>query len=118
MTQQHEIARPQPRLLVRAGQRLVDGALALTRSAGDLVMPPLCLACHAPLAEHDSLCASCWSQITFLRQPLCDRLGVPFAFDMGEGAVSPRPRSPTHQPTTAPALLRPMMARCAASSTT
>ena len=32
------------------------GALA----AADLVMPPLCLACHSPLAAHDALCPACW----------------------------------------------------------
>jgi len=61
---------------------------ALARAAADLAMPPLCLSCHVPLAVHDALCADCWRQIDFLRPPLCDRLGVPLPYDIGERAVS------------------------------
>jgi len=58
----------------------------LRRTAGaiaDLVVPPLCLSCHAPLTSHDSLCPSCWGKIDFIRPPLCDRLGLPMPFDTG-----------------------------------
>lgn len=60
----------------RLGGLLRSGARAL----GDLVLPPACLACHTPLAEHDSLCAGCWRSIIFVRPPLCDRLGLPMPF--------------------------------------
>ena len=52
-------------------------------------MPPVCLACHGPLAAHDSLCARCWSGIAFIRQPLCDRLGIPLPFDPGGPGTGP-----------------------------
>jgi ComF family protein len=65
---------------------ILRGAAA---ALADLVIPPLCLSCHRPLSAHDSLCAGCWSQIAFIRAPLCDRLGIPLPFDLGEGpAVS------------------------------
>lgn len=54
----------------------------------DLVMPPVCLACRAPVAGHDALCASCWREIDFIRPPLCDRLGLPMPFDTGGPMIS------------------------------
>src|SRR5262245_40981709 len=58
------------------------------RAASDLILPPSCLACREPLAEHDTLCAGCWRQIEFIRPPLCDRLGIPMPFDAGGTMVS------------------------------
>lgn len=54
----------------------------------DIVTPPLCLHCHKPMATHDALCAACWSKIDFIRQPHCDRLGIPLPYDAGAGTVS------------------------------
>lgn len=54
----------------------------------DLIMPPVCLSCHAHLGGLDALCASCWSGITFIRPPLCDRLGSPMPFDTGGVMIS------------------------------
>jgi ComF family protein len=64
------------------GLRRVVGTIA------DLLMPPLCLSCHAPLNSHDALCPSCWSKIDFIRAPLCDRLGLPMPFDTGGSMIS------------------------------
>jgi ComF family protein len=63
----------------------------LRRAAGaiaDLVMPPLCLSCHAQLSSHDALCPTCWAKIDFIRAPLCDRLGLPMPFETGGAMVS------------------------------
>jgi ComF family protein len=57
-------------------------------AAADLIMPPLCLACHRPLAAHSAICARCWSGIDFIRAPLCDRLGMPLPFDVGGTMIS------------------------------
>jgi ComF family protein len=54
----------------------------------DLVMPPVCLVCRTPLGSHDALCARCWREIDFIRPPLCDRLGIPLPFDVGDGTIS------------------------------
>lgn len=58
------------------------------RGAADLIMPPVCLYCRKPLAEHDCLCGKCWREISFIRPPLCDVLGTPLPFDIGPGAIS------------------------------
>jgi ComF family protein len=54
----------------------------------DFIVPPVCLGCQKPLGSHDCLCAACWCQITFIRAPLCDRLGWPMPFDTGGLMVS------------------------------
>ena len=58
------------------------------RRALNWLIPPSCLACHAPVAGASGLCAACWSKLQFIEAPYCDRLGTPFPFDEGEGAVS------------------------------
>ena len=68
-----------------------DAAAALRSAAAvvaDLVVPPLCLACHRPVSSHDAICARCWSDIDFIRAPLCDRLGIPLPFDIGGTMIS------------------------------
>jgi ComF family protein len=39
-------------------------------------------------AEEGSLCAACWSRLRLIEKPYCARLGTPFAYDLGEGALS------------------------------
>jgi ComF family protein len=58
------------------------------RSILRFVMPPLCLACHAPVATDHALCIGCWSTVAFIEPPVCDRLGIPFPYEPGEGVVS------------------------------
>ncbi len=53
----------------------------------DFLMPPLCLACRAPLAQHNSICAACWRDVSFIAEPVCHRLGIPLPFDPGGGPV-------------------------------
>lgn len=72
------------RLGRQGGERLAGAA----RACADFVVPPVCLACQRPLGSHDSLCASCWQRITFIRPPLCDRLGIPLPYDPGGKAIS------------------------------
>ena len=54
----------------------------------NIIMPPVCLACHTPIASRDAVCPACWQKITFIRPPLCDRLGRPMPFDAGDTMVS------------------------------
>ena len=68
--------------------RISEGFETAARLAVDLILPPQCLACGTRTAEPRSLCASCWHGLTFVDAPLCDRLGIPFPYDPGEGAVS------------------------------
>jgi len=56
--------------------------------AADLLVPPVCTSCMAPLAVHDALCPACWREVAFIRPPLCDRMGVPMPFDTGGPMIS------------------------------
>ena len=56
----------------------------------DLIFPPACMACRGAVAAHGALCAACWGATRFIERPYCERLGTPFAQDLGnEGLVSP-----------------------------
>ncbi len=54
----------------------------------DRVFPPVCLACDAPISDHQHLCAPCWAQIVPITAPICPVLGLPFAMDLGRDAKS------------------------------
>ncbi|MEQ1865550.1 MAG: ComF family protein [Micropepsaceae bacterium] len=61
----------------------------MARGAGrallDLVLPPLCLKCREPVAEPQSVCATCWHALRFLAPPHCAQCGLPFPHALGEG---------------------------------
>ena len=76
-----------PRARSSAGVRA--GVHALLRQAADLVLPPQCLSCAAPLAAHGALCPGCWARLRLIERPYCARLGTPFPHDFGAGALSP-----------------------------
>ncbi|SFK32604.1 hypothetical protein SAMN05444581_10625 [Methylocapsa palsarum] len=62
----------------------------LALAAADLVFPPACLHCRGATETAGSLCPTCWSQVRFIERPFCERLGTPFAMDLGaEGLLSP-----------------------------
>jgi ComF family protein len=54
-----------------------------------LVYPPSCVACQGATAEAQGLCPACWGGIGFIERPYCERLGTPFAIDLGAGLISP-----------------------------
>jgi ComF family protein len=70
------------------GAALGGWALGPVRYAVDLILPPVCLACHEPLASHGALCARCWQQIHFIHAPLCDKLGLPLPYSAGDVTLS------------------------------
>jgi ComF family protein len=66
-------------------------AAALARLSGLVVsaaLPPLCPICREPLGMHGGLCPGCWSKLTFIAPPYCERLGIPFTYDPGPGVLS------------------------------
>jgi ComF family protein len=73
----------------RAGGGLIDRMDRMARGTGrallDLVLPPLCLKCREPVAEPQSVCATCWNELRFLRAPHCAQCGLPFPHALGEG---------------------------------
>jgi ComF family protein len=54
----------------------------------DFVLPPLCPACRGLVDAPRGLCADCWSKLSFIAQPYCERLGLPFVYDPGPGVLS------------------------------
>ncbi len=59
------------------------------RSLLRIVYPPVCIACGQATGEPHTLCGRCWAEIRFIERPFCERLGVPFAVDLGMSLVSP-----------------------------
>jgi ComF family protein len=53
--------------------------LSLGRGVLDVLLPPGCAQCHAPVARHGQLCAACFQSLTFITEPLCRSCGLPFA---------------------------------------
>lgn len=53
------------------------------------LLPAHCLCCHASVTEQGSLCASCFSRLSFLTGSLCWQCGLPFALATEEGARCP-----------------------------
>src|SRR6201993_2536158 len=71
------------------------GALRLARSAWshasrlalDIALPTLCVACREPVSG-EGVCAQCWAKLSFIAQPYCPRLGIPFIYDPGPELLS------------------------------
>lgn len=63
-----------PEALRRAGQ--VAGWVG--RAALDVLLPPQCLTCDAPVDTPGQLCATCFGLTAFITDPCCDRCGAPF----------------------------------------
>ncbi len=65
-------------------------AAALRATLGlaiEVGLPPLCAACREPV-HGEGLCAGCWSKLSFIAPPFCERLGIPFPYDPGPGVIS------------------------------
>ena len=78
-----EVERPTPR-----AARLAGALRASLRFALDVGLPPLCPACRQLIGDGGALCASCWSRLSFIAPPYCERLGIPFVYDPGPGILS------------------------------
>lgn len=68
--------------------QISTGLSRIGRWGLDWLIPPQCLACRAEVADGASLCVACWSKLSFIEPPYCDRLAIPFPYDQGEEAVS------------------------------
>ena len=77
------------------GSRRTDGGCAVAgrrvaprlRPVVDVALPQLCATCREPV-EGAGLCPACWSKLSFIAPPYCERLGIPFPFDRGPGLLS------------------------------
>jgi ComF family protein len=68
-------------------KRAAGAALNVFRATLDLALPQLCAACREPV-EGKGLCPACWSKLSFITRPYCERLGIPFVYDPGPGILS------------------------------
>jgi predicted amidophosphoribosyltransferase len=57
------------------------------RTALDIALPTLCVACREPVAG-EGVCANCWAKLSFIAPPFCPKLGIPFVYDPGPGLLS------------------------------
>lgn len=69
-------------------KRFARALRAPLRLALDVALPPLCPACREVVGESAGLCASCWSKLSPIERPFCERLGIPFVYDPGPGILS------------------------------
>jgi ComF family protein len=69
-----------------AGWSRLGGAV-LSRAL-DAVLPTQCGACGSAVTAAGALCIDCWRRVDFIERPYCARLGLPFAHDLGPGALS------------------------------
>ena len=73
--------------LRRALNACRDAFAHLPRLALDIALPTLCVSCREPV-DGEGVCAECWSKLSFIAQPYCPRLGIPFVYDPGPGMLS------------------------------
>jgi len=69
--------------------RLRRASADFARQALDIVYPSSCPICFSAVQQDGFLCTDCWSKTPFIERPFCERSGVPFAHDLGDGLVSP-----------------------------
>ena len=68
-----------------ASQCCSQANFSLLRSSA-LASPPN-RRCREPV-EGRGLCPACWSKLSFITRPYCERLGTPFVYDPGSGILS------------------------------
>ncbi|HDZ72909.1 MAG TPA: ComF family protein [Aurantimonas coralicida] len=64
------------------------GTGAVGHAIGRLLFPPVCPGCQAAVTGVDTVCPGCWAKLRFIERPYCEVLGLPFAYDLGEGFLS------------------------------
>jgi ComF family protein len=74
---------------VQAGRfgRIAGVVRAALGLAANVALPPLCPACREAVGS-PGLCPPCWSNLSFIAPPYCERLGIPFPYDPGPGVLS------------------------------
>ena len=75
------------RMFAQKRKVLLSRAAEGTARLLDLIFPPLCASCRAPVGAAHNLCAECWRKVTFIDGPGCSVCGFPFEFDPGPGAI-------------------------------
>lgn len=74
----------------RGSQPLWNGWIRrFGRKGLDIAFPAHCPGCGAGTGEPGALCGPCWRAMPFVTRPFCERLGLPFATDIGGPLLSP-----------------------------
>ena len=61
-------------------------AASTGRAALDLLLPPTCMTCDAPVRAPGQFCASCFGKAHFITEPYCKRCGLPFTHQGAAGS--------------------------------
>jgi len=80
-----------------------------------LLYPPVCAACDASTGPAHGLCGRCWSGLSLIERPCCERLGAPFALDLDGALISPAAMADPpvfHAPAPPAAVTRPQGRWC------
>jgi ComF family protein len=77
------------RIASSLGSSVAFGLATVGRAFVGLVYPPTCIACGQATGAPHTLCGRCWSGMRFIERPFCERLGTPFAVDLGIPLISP-----------------------------
>jgi ComF family protein len=67
-------------LVAEPAGRLARHAWQAGRAVFDLLLPPSCPTCDAPVDAPGLMCAACFRDVTLLTEPLCHRCGSPFPY--------------------------------------
>ncbi|MGH7056538.1 MAG: double zinc ribbon domain-containing protein [Acetobacteraceae bacterium] len=62
-----------------AARQFVRAARRAGRTVFDLLLPPTCPTCDAPVDTAGLMCAACFKSLTLIAEPFCRRCGVPFS---------------------------------------
>jgi ComF family protein len=73
---------------METGARVVKVGRSAANALLDLLYPPVCLSCDAPVANADTICTACFHGLRAITAPLCPVLGLPFAVSLGPDALS------------------------------
>ncbi|XHC42841.1 ComF family protein [Ahrensia marina] len=79
---------PSQGFLTQLALRVLHASRATFTNTLDFVVPPSCPLCRTMVQMDGGLCGSCWRQVPWIEAPVCNRLGLPLAYDLGPGAVS------------------------------
>src|SRR5438105_9935842 len=71
----------------RRSARLMGALRATLDLVAGVALPQLCAGCREPV-DGAGLCGRCWSKLSFIAPPYCERLGIPFPFEAGPGLLS------------------------------
>jgi ComF family protein len=80
--------------MVDAISRKTHGTAKIIRRGArwvlDAVLPPRCPGCGIIVDQPAAVCGSCWSGIAFIVEPLCQRCGRPFEYNVADRSICGR----------------------------